>query len=132
MANNVRVVLHHAEINHLKSWNGDVGHAVNRLAVKTLWWQKIFAPKRTGRLAASIKLKRRRFSRGIGFESGSNVKYALYQERGTFPHIIRADPGKVLEFGGHFAKVVHHPGNRATHFLERGLDQAVREWGSGI
>jgi hypothetical protein len=129
---NVRVVLHHAEIAHLTSWSGDVGRAVDRLGRETIWWQRIFAPKRTGRLAASLKLKRKRFARGIGFEAGSDVHYAIYQERGTHPHIIRAQPGHALKFGGRYAQVVHHPGNRATHFLERGLDQALKMWGRGI
>lgn len=129
---NVRVVLHHAEIAHLTSWSGDVGRAIGRLAEETRWWQRVFAPKRTGKLAASIRVKRRRYARGIGFEAGSDLKYAIYQERGTYPHIIRARPGHELKFGGTYAHVVHHPGNRATHFLERGLDQAMRMWDRGI
>jgi hypothetical protein len=131
---NVTVVLHRPEIANLVSWNGQVGAAVGRLAAETVALQKVYAPKKTGKLAASVRFSRKRYARGIGFEAGSTVKYALYQETGTPPHIIRAKRAGMLTFFwpkvGHVVhfRSVRHPGNPGTHFLERGMDHAIRAW----
>jgi hypothetical protein len=59
----------------------------------------------------------------------STNPHTRYVNDGTRPHTIRPRrPGGVLAFqvGGRtvFARLVHHPGFRGTHFLERALRDA--------
>ena len=53
---------------------------------------------------------------------GDRKNYALFLEHGTRPHIIRPKKKKSLRWSGKggdiFAGEVHHPGTKATHFLE--------------
>lgn len=79
---------------------------------------------RTGKLLSTIRKNRVTF-RGLPAvelaAGGGGVKYAGYENDGTEPHIIRARRKKSLRFmvGGRvvFAKAVHHPGTRGSHFL---------------
>jgi hypothetical protein len=52
----------------------------------------------------------------------------LYVIQGTRPHIIRPNRRKALRWssGGRFvfAKLVHHPGNRANNFLLKAMREA--------
>lgn len=72
------------------------------------------------------------------------VGYAIYVERGTRPHVIRARSGGVLAWGGsrtkggrlrkgsratHFARRVNHPGGRAKPYLEPGVRRALKKAG---
>ena len=76
------------------------------------------APKRTGRLAASIRSKR---EGEMSYSVGSELSYAKFVEYGTGPHIIRPVSAKALAFtvgaSRVFAKVVNHPGSREKPFL---------------
>lgn len=72
---------------------------------------------------------RTQVTRTIRVNTGSLMAYALigpvrkhahianFLEFGTRPHIIRAQPGKMLHFGGRTVKSVAHPGARAKPFL---------------
>lgn len=72
---------------------------------------------------------RTKITRTIRVNTGSLMAYALigpvrkhahianFLEFGTRPHIIRAQPGKMLHFGGRTVKSVAHPGARAKPFL---------------
>ena len=74
----------------------------------------------------------------------AQVGYALYVERGTRAHVIRARNAKVLAWGGsrtlggrsrkgsgatHFAKYVRHPGSRAKPYLVPGVRAALKKAG---
>lgn len=60
----------------------------------------------------------------------SLVPHASYLEEGTGPHEIRAKQGGVLrwESGGEsrFARVVQHPGTKATGYMGAGLQKCER------
>ena len=93
------------------------------------------APKRTGRLRASIRMDRRdaagRYSAGgrrtiALYEVSANTPSAGYVHNGTRPHIIRVRNAKVLTDGvNFFGTMVRHPGTRPQPFLT----QALREVG---
>ncbi len=76
------------------------------------------APKRTGRLAASIRYRR---EGEMSYSVGSELRYAPFVEYGTKPHLIRPVSAKVLAFtvgaAKVFAKVVNHPGSKERPFL---------------
>lgn len=82
------------------------------------------APMKTGKLKNSIKKKV-----VLGSHPHASVwtsdKKAQWMEFGTRPHTITPKNGKFLRFqaGGRtvFARVVHHPGTKATHFMKRAL-----------
>lgn len=131
----VLVVLHHAEIAHMKSWNGEIGRSITRLANDVVFWQRIYAPKNTGRLAAEMHWMRRVYVTGIGFLAGSRAPYTLYPDQGTRPHMIYPrHPRGMLIF--YWAKIgmwvdlrkVSHPGSQGQHFLEKGMRRALSVW----
>lgn len=67
----------------------------------------------------------------------SKKKTAAFLEHGTRPHIIRARRKKMLRFvakGGGivFARAVHHPGTRGTHFLWNATNAAFRFAGHAL
>jgi len=76
------------------------------------------APKRTGRLAASIRYRR---EGEMSYSVGSGLRYAPFVEYGTKPHLIRPVSAKVLAFtvgaAKVFAKIVKHPGSKERPFL---------------
>lgn len=87
-----------------------------------------FAPVRTGRLRASIKVEQSRDTAGrykTGYSVSANTPYAAFVHEGTRPHVIVPVTASVLRFevGGSvvFARRVNHPGNRANPFLSRAL-----------
>ena len=91
------------------------------------------APKKTGKLRASIRMDRRdaqgRFSVGgrariASYEVSANTPYAGYVHNGTRPHIIRVRNARVLTDGvNFFGQVVRHPGTRPQPFLTQALKQ---------
>lgn len=56
-------------------------------------------------------------------EARSDTPQAGYTNDGTKPHIIRPRRGPVLVFEGDsglvFTRIVHHPGNKATHWFTK-------------
>lgn len=115
------------------------GGILKRWQVLTVAYAKVYAPKRSGHLKQSIHP-------GILGDMRATVEvsapYAAPQEFGSQPHEILPVRAKVLAWGGarrltgtlrsgagptHFARKVNHPGNPATHFLERGAKRAVDE-----
>lgn len=83
------------------------------------------APVDEGTLAASIhtdgaKLAGKSVSARVQ-TGGEASEYAIAQHEGSAPHEIRPRNAKALHFGGIFARVVHHPGNPPTKFIERPL-----------
>jgi hypothetical protein len=79
---------------------------------------KVFAPKRTGELAASIRCE---VNDGL-FRVGSDLERAAWMEEGTAPHVIRPK-GKALFWEGaeHPYALVNHPGTRPQPFLRPAL-----------
>jgi hypothetical protein len=77
------------------------------------------APKRTGKLAASI---RHEVNDGV-FRVGSDLDRTAWVEEGTAPHVIRPKNGKALFWEGaeHPYALVNHPGTRAQPFLRPAL-----------
>jgi hypothetical protein len=95
---------------------------------------KVLAPVRTGRLRSSIRAEEPRFFSLRGKVTvGSDLEYAAMVNDGTRPHIIRPRSAQVLRFkvGGRtvFARVVHHPGTKGTHFLDRALREVAAQRG---
>ena len=102
---------------------------------------------RTGRLRSSITSRSTSKSATIG----TNVNYAAAVEHGSKPHIIRPKNKKALMWatGGKsaaglgrgpqgtlkgkgsfaFAKVVHHPGFKGHHYMERALKDNAKAIG---
>lgn len=64
---------------------------------------------------------------------GSDLEYAAAVNDGARPHIIRPRTKQVLRFrvDGQvvFAKVVNHPGNKGSHFLDRALREVAAQRG---
>ena len=91
---------------------------------------RVLAPVRTGRLRSSIRADPPRiFSLRGSLTVGSDLEYAAAVNDGSRPHIIRPRTKQVLKFqvGGQtvFAKVVHHPGTKGVHFLDRALREVA-------
>jgi hypothetical protein len=114
------------------SWNGEFGEGIERLAKDSVRFAKVYAPKRTGHLAASISYTKFSSTKGLSFTTGSKARHALWMEQGTLPHVI--EPRKrdgMLVF--HWPKVgrtvflrhVLHPGTKPYRYLQQGLDTAL-------
>jgi hypothetical protein len=77
---------------------------------------------RSGTLRSSVRAFR--FPDGE-FHIGPTADYAPYVNDDTVPHIIRAHGPYSLhnrEAGRYFGPVVHHPGTRGQHFIEKTAD----------
>lgn len=95
---------------------------------------KVLAPVRTGRLRSSIRADPPRiFSLRGSLTVGSDLEYAAAVNDGSRPHIIRPRTKQVLKFqvGGRtvYAKIVHHPGTKGAHFLDRALREVAAQRG---
>ncbi len=97
---------------------------LNKMANSTVQTMKAFAPSRTGRLRASIRIKVKRTNLGkIDLRAnviiGPTVPYSTYVDLGT-----ASSSGRFVPFLGR--KLVteqpgfgRHPGIRARHFIDR-------------
>lgn len=71
--------------------------------------------KKSGRVIATLR-------------AGNKVAfYARFVEFGTAAHIIRAKNHGALQFNGHEAAYVHHPGSRANPFMRIAIDANVQK-----
>ena len=133
----VTVVIDKIKLDEFKGWSGAVGRSVDRLALETTFRQRALANKKTGKLMASLHVIKKTMSKGIAFDAGSTVHYALFMEEGTRPHKISAKGGGYLKFfWPKVGKVVYfhsvnHPGTKPYHFLINGLERALRMWERG-
>lgn len=85
---------------------------------------------KTGNLRNNIKTRFLPTPSGVlAVEVYADVDYAMYEEDGTKPHIITPKNVSVLRFvkDGRivFARVVHHPGTKGSHFLTEALPAAI-------
>jgi hypothetical protein len=134
----VKVVIDKAAVDVFRGWNGPLGHSVNRLAKETEWRARTLANRRTGRMIEKMETKKGKWSKGIEFQVGTSVPYALFVHEGTKAHEIKPrTPGGLLVF--YWPKVgktvyfrrVWHPETRPYKFLERALEGAMRMWQRG-
>lgn len=89
-------------------------------------------PVVTGRMKESERYARTGFAAGIRLEWRAYTPYAKYVIHGTRPHIIEAKAARYLRWwdsggGVHFAKRVHHPGNKPNPFPQEVLDAVKAE-----
>lgn len=87
-------------------------------------------PVDTGNLRDHIRVRLAQVHGKIGGSVNvEKVPYARAQEFGAKPHVILPRHKSVLRFkvGGKtvFAKMVHHPGNPAVHYMRDGLRAAA-------
>lgn len=130
MAEGVVVVIDQAGYNELvHSKTGDVYKYVAKRAEKLRILAVKQVGKKTGRLAASIKVTMVPSSSGPYALVGSNNKIALIHHNGTRPHRISAAPGRQLRFAHRgrivYAHKVMHPGTRPNKYLEDNLRRVV-------
>ncbi len=80
-------------------------------------------PVRSGRMKGSERSMRTFHGDSLRIEFTANTPYARYPIWGTRPHIIKPKAARALHWvdggGSHFARIVHHPGNRANDFPKR-------------
>jgi len=137
MADDVVVVMDEVAVDYFRGWAGPLGQSVNRLAKETAWRSRQLGNKRTGKMVGNIEIKKGHWKRGIQFEVGSDVPYALYVNEGTKPHEIKAKNAPFLVFfWPKVGRVVHfkrvwHPGTRPYKFLNRAQESAMRMWQRG-
>jgi hypothetical protein len=142
----VTIILYRPVIDFMKSWEGDIGLAVHRLADNIAVAQRVFAPKKTGRLVESISVgARSNWPRGIQISVGANPSrgtskkgYAWWTSEGALPHPIDPKPrnktGELVFFWakvGHVVRLKHvnHPGIRnPSHWVMRGGEAGVAGW----
>lgn len=87
--------------------------------------------KKSGRLGRSITVTYHRGPTNPYVDVGSDLSYAYDHHEGTNPHVIFADPGRLLRFkqGGKivYAQRVDHPGTRANKYLTKHLRRVVND-----
>lgn len=88
------------------------------------------APVDKGTLKRSRRISEiRPTAKGFSVDIRYTAPQANFTNDGTRPHTIRPRRGKVLRFqsGGRtiFARVVHHPGNRGTHWFDKVVNAAT-------
>lgn len=110
-----------AEINRFAS--ADAERVARQVAVRA----RRLVPVDTGKTRNSIKVVKETSWRGPTWRVVVESPVGEYLENGTKPHIIRPRRAQVLRFtvGGRvvYAKIVHHPGTKATHFLSNAVRQ---------
>jgi hypothetical protein len=107
------------------------------IQIATIREAKILVHRKTGHLGRSIVPGA---VHKDSIEIDVRTPYAAAVELGAKPHVIRPKKGKVLAWGGtrrlsgalakgskptHFARLVHHPGNKPYPYLLPGARKAV-------
>jgi hypothetical protein len=141
-----KLILYRPVISYMRSWEGDIGRSVSRLADEIAAAQKALAPVKTGKLKASIRVGTKgRWARGIAVNVGANpgrgggrIGTAMWTDQGTRPHRITPRPtnrhGYLVFFWPKAGRVVrfpsvNHPGIKMPrHWAERGAGAAIRAW----
>ncbi|MGE4297036.1 MAG: HK97-gp10 family putative phage morphogenesis protein [Desulfovibrionaceae bacterium] len=90
---------------------------------------RLLAPKRTGKLAKSIRSKvRKRTGKFVRiYDVGPTVRYGHLVEYGTAPHVIKVRKALAMGKDGRFGKVVEHPGSAPRPFLRPAFDSATTD-----
>jgi hypothetical protein len=140
----VTIILYRPVIDFMRGWEGDIGKAVSRLADNIAVSQRVFAPKKTGRLWASISVGRK--GRGVtgittrvgADPNGRRTGYAYWTSEGAAPHRIvpkaSNKTGFLVFFWPKVGHVVHlhsvnHPGIRnPSHWVMHGAEAGMAGW----
>lgn len=106
--------------------SADAERVARQVAVRA----KRLVPVRTGKTRDSIRVVKGSSWRGPTWSVVvMNTPIGEFLEEGTRPHKIRARRAKALRFeiGGRvvYARVVNHPGTKATHFLSNAMRQVA-------
>ena len=122
----VKVVFRKPEMDFLLHEHaGPVGRYMYAKGVKVQTKAKLQVGKRTGKLAASIKVKHGRSPIGQTVLVGSDVSYAYMHHEGTRPHVITPVRAKQLVFSvkGKVVRTnrVNHPGTKPNRYLADNL-----------
>lgn len=111
--------------NFLNSPNGPVGRHLYSKAILIQKAARAQVGVDSGRLKASIHIRRGRSGPGQFVEIGSPLRYALMHHEGTSPHPIVPTRSSVLRFsaGGRmvYTRLVLHPGTRPNRYLSDNL-----------
>lgn len=107
-----------------------IAEVVLRTANEVQLLAQHYAPKKTGKLARSIRVAV--FRDGLEAEIAPDRDYAAYQEYGTasrgerggLPYVIEVKRGRALSFGGRYYKKVIHPGIPSRPYMRPALLQA--------
>lgn len=114
---------HFKALKAMTEWADDVGPKL-RDATKEA------TPVDTGRTKKSERYERKTTGDGVRMTVTAHTPYIKYVIKGTKPHVIRPVAARALHWNGKrgpvFAKVVHHPGNRANDFPGR-VRKAMRQ-----
>ena len=106
-----------------KELNIALEKSINYLATE-VWKEAINnAPRVTGTLKRSIRI--------IPVDSltkkiSTGIRYAIFVEEGTRPHIIKPRRAKALHWivnkTHYFSKLVRHPGTKGQYFMKRAME----------
>lgn len=140
----VTIVLYRPVIEHMRSWNGDIGRGTLALCRRIRNFQRLYVPKKTGATMRSIEIgSLGHWAMGLETSVGANpgqppvIGVAWWQEKGTRAHVIRPRPsntrGVMTFYWRRVGRVVHrrrvfHPGNPATHWAMRGAASGMSAW----
>lgn len=128
------IVLDHVALSRvLRSPTGIVGRDARRRGQRVRDLARLLAPKRSGRLAASIGISVRVGPGGVTVRVGSDLDYATYVHEGTGVYGPRHRPitatgNGVMVFRGAGGELVYArtvSGTRGTPYLTRALRAAV-------
>lgn len=125
------VVMDSAPVVYVKVFHPGSGpdRHLRKKAVAVMLTAKVLAPRRSGRLAASITVNQNRNELGryaFGFEVSAGTSYGYYVHEGTGPSPRWPVNRKVMKFRGRagdavFRDFVMHPGTPAQPFLQDAL-----------
>jgi hypothetical protein len=124
----VRITLYHHKIAAMGTPVGPVGKWTRQQVRLIAAEARVEAPKRTGRLAASIGDE---YRGGGKYYVTASAPYVGYVVDGTKPHEIRAKNHRTLKFfWARVGRVVYpvrvwHPGTKPNNFLLRATDRVL-------
>ncbi len=109
---------------------GPVGRHMKKIGLQIYAGALRMAGRDTGDLVRKMYMKQGRRGRYQYVEVGSTSGHAYVHHKGTKPHLIRPETGRVLRFnvGGHvvYARQTIHPGTKPNHYLTVPMRRAVR------
>ena len=114
--------------NMMHSPSGMVGAYLYRLALQTANEARTLAPRKSGKLASSILVRRGTLG---SVEITANVPYAMVVHEGSKAHDVQAKPGHVMKFpsrktgGVVYASKVHEPAHKGNPFLVNALRHTI-------
>lgn len=121
---NQRVIIDRSMINFIyKNPEGPAGQHLHKMAERVVAAAKVQVPKRTGQMAAQIRIEgRSQTAFGQTLRIVSNNKNSAYVHEGTAPHLIKSrSPKGFIKFNSKgvtvFTRLVRHPGSKPNRFI---------------